>query len=173
MKTEERYALILSLITHLYNKGSWCGETHIQKTTYFLEVLQRVPSSMDFTLYKHGPYSFELHDILGDMLNLGYIEQEQRPPYGPRLRLTGTGKDFLERQKGISVHTQAINAVASKFCAYSVQGLERVSTALLLKKQHSDYNASALAQKLHSIKPHIPLSEAQKAVQEMEALCAS
>lgn len=171
MNTEERYALVLLLMDRLYISGSWCGETHIQKTAYFLESLENVPSNMDFTLYKHGPYSFDLHDILGDMLNLGFIEQEQKPPYGPRLRLTATGKNFLERQKGINAYAQAIESVASKFCKYSVQGLERVATALLLKRQHVGYDAQVIAQKLHEIKPHISLPDALRAVQEMELLC--
>ena len=172
MKTEEQYALVLSLTDALYTKGSWCGETHIQKTAYFLETLEPVPSNLSFTLYKHGPYSFELHDILGDMLNLGFIAQEHQPPYGPRLRLTDIGRGFLARQqKNIATHETSIKNMANTFCRHSVQGLEKVATALLLRKQDDTLEPDAIAQKLHNIKPHISLPEAHAAVREMLQLC--
>lgn len=43
MKRLQRDAVILSLIENLRSKGSWCGETHIQKATYFIQELLRVP----------------------------------------------------------------------------------------------------------------------------------
>ncbi len=35
MKRLQRDAVILSLIENLRAKGSWCGETHIQKSNIF------------------------------------------------------------------------------------------------------------------------------------------
>ena len=43
MERLKRYAIVLSLIEQLRERGGWCGETHIQKTTYFLQNLLKVP----------------------------------------------------------------------------------------------------------------------------------
>ena len=60
-------ALLAELIEKLQENGSWCGETHVQKCAYFLEDLLGVPVGCEFVLYKHGPYSFDLHDALIEM----------------------------------------------------------------------------------------------------------
>ena len=62
MERLQRAAVLLSLIEQLKDRGSWCGDTHIQKTTYFLQELLKVPLGFEFILYKHGPYSFDLED---------------------------------------------------------------------------------------------------------------
>ena len=36
MKKLQRDAVLLSLINEMKEKGSWCGETHIQKATSLL-----------------------------------------------------------------------------------------------------------------------------------------
>jgi hypothetical protein len=62
MNRLKRDAVILSLIENLKKKGSWCGETHILKATYFLQELFDLPLGFEFILYKHGPFSFDLSD---------------------------------------------------------------------------------------------------------------
>jgi len=59
-----RAALLTQLIERLRRRGSWCGETHVQKATLFLQDLTRIPMGFDFILYKHGPFSFDLRDEL-------------------------------------------------------------------------------------------------------------
>ena len=44
MKRLQSNAVLLSLIDNLQAKGSWCGETHVQKATYFIQELFGVPS---------------------------------------------------------------------------------------------------------------------------------
>jgi len=67
MNRLKRDVVILSLIENLKKKGSWCGETHIQKATYFLQELFDFPLGFEFILYKHGPFSFDLSDKLTAM----------------------------------------------------------------------------------------------------------
>jgi len=57
-------ALQTRLIEQLRKEGSWCGETHVQKATLFLQDLMRVPLELEFILYKHGPFSFDLRSEL-------------------------------------------------------------------------------------------------------------
>ena len=81
----ERDALLLDLIDQLRERGSWAGETHVQKATYFLQELTRVPLGFDFIMYKYGPYSFDLHDELTAMQANQLLGLKPQLPYGPTL----------------------------------------------------------------------------------------
>ena len=37
-----RWSILLELISELKNAGSWCGETHIQKSAFFLEEMLEI-----------------------------------------------------------------------------------------------------------------------------------
>ena len=39
LKRMQRDAVLLSLMNEMRAKGSWCGETHVQKSAYFLQEL--------------------------------------------------------------------------------------------------------------------------------------
>ena len=43
MNRLERATILVTLIEKLSMEGSWCGETHVQKATYFLQELMGVP----------------------------------------------------------------------------------------------------------------------------------
>jgi len=60
-------AVLVGLARRLHDRGSWGGETHLQKATYLMHELLGVPFDFRFILYKHGPFSFELRDELGSM----------------------------------------------------------------------------------------------------------
>lgn len=60
----KRGAILVQLVRELRENGSWCGETHLQKGTYLLQELTKVPLGLEFILYKHGPFSFDLRDEL-------------------------------------------------------------------------------------------------------------
>jgi hypothetical protein len=62
MERLQRASILLTLNEELRRAGSWAGETHMQKATYFLQELTRIPLEFDFVLYKHGPFSFDLRD---------------------------------------------------------------------------------------------------------------
>jgi hypothetical protein len=60
MNRLQRAALLTELADKLREQGSWCGETHLQKATYFLQTLRLVPTGYDFILSKFGPFAFDL-----------------------------------------------------------------------------------------------------------------
>src|SRR5947209_20132760 len=97
MNRRQRQAVLLSLIEQLRAHGSWCGETHIQKSAYFLQELAGVPLDLNMIFYKHGPYSFDLSDeitaLRGDLL----LSVQTREPYGPSLWLTDNSQRLLDR----------------------------------------------------------------------------
>lgn len=166
MNTNQNYAIILNLMEQLYTKGNWCGETHVQKNVYMLKHLKDVPLTENFVLYKHGPYSFELHDVLGDMRILGFIEEEQRPPYGPRLKLSELGRQFMLKHFS-ETFTGKIEEITDIFKKESVQGFEKLATALYLKLEFPNSSDEERANRLHAIKPHISTEDAKLAIEKI------
>ena len=67
MKRSQRAALLTLLNREMLRRGSWCGETHLQKATLFLQDLMGVDSGFEFILYRHGPFSFDLRYELSSM----------------------------------------------------------------------------------------------------------
>jgi len=163
-------ATILLMVKELREKGSWTGETHIQKAMFFLDKKCNVSMDFEFTLYKHGPYSFDLHDSLGSLFSRCLVEPEILPPYGPRIRLTQAGEDFLaEHAKELGSAKSALRSVAGWFGAKGVAELEKLATALWVSLKSPTENAETLAQQVHVIKPHIPVEEALDALSTVDA----
>ena len=62
MEEHDHWGVVCLLVEEMRRQGSWSGETHLQKGTYLLKHLVGVPLQYKFTLYKHGPFSFQLRD---------------------------------------------------------------------------------------------------------------
>src|SRR4051794_36580679 len=92
MTQAPRDAVVLTIVDALQRAGSWCGETHIQKTAYFVSRFQQESVEFSFILYKHGPFSFELHDELTVMRVRSLLCLEATFPYGSRFRMTERGQ---------------------------------------------------------------------------------
>jgi len=168
MSRFEREAVILALIEKLIEKGSWCGETHIQKTTYFLEELLQVPLGFQFILYKHGPFSFDLSDELTAMRADSVICLESRRPYGPGI-LPGPRSTLLKKLFGqkIRCYEEKLDFIADKMAHHGVAELERLATAFYIKRNPTR-DSKDLAEKIHNLKPHISLNEAKEALSKQE-----
>ena len=152
-------------------KGSWCGETHIQKTVYFLQQLEKVPLDYDFVLYIHGPFSFDLRDELTAMRADGLIALKINPiPYGPSLEVTEYGKEIISRfPKTVGNHKESIEKITNILGDKGVAELERLATALyIIKKIKQDSIDKNPAEWIHELKPHISIEEAETAIEEAE-----
>ena len=130
MNRLQRAAVLVRLVNRLREQGSWCGETHIQKATYFLQELLGTPTGLEFILYKHGPFSFDLRDELTSLRADGILElKPQAPPYGPRFITTQTGEELLKRSpKTLAQCEPAIDFVAGSLGEKDVSELERLAT---------------------------------------------
>ncbi len=165
MERLKRCAIIVSLIEHLQTKGSWCGETHIQKTTYFLQELLKVPLEFEFILYKHGPYSFDLSDELTAMRAYMLIELKSQPPYGPKI-VPGPTSEQLKQlfPKTLAKYKDRINFIAERFWGYNVAELERLATAFFIANEDRTEDKRRVAKRIHEIKPHISTKQAIEAL---------
>ncbi|MDD3927653.1 MAG: hypothetical protein PHT33_13435, partial [bacterium] len=142
MEQMPRYAVIADLIRRLYDYGSWCGETHIQKTMCFLQELLDVPTGFEFILYKHGPFSFDLRDELSAMHAYQMVEFAPQPlPYGPRWHVTESG-DGLQGNFPVTLgkYETQLRFVVAKLGDKRVGELEKLATALYVTKRYSKEN---------------------------------
>lgn len=167
MNLQYFYALSLGMVECLFKHGSWCGETHIQKNMYILDNIFDQAHDLNFTLYKHGPYSFVLHDIINDLYGFNFIGSEQCPPYGPHISITEAGRKFVKKH---ILPYDKMEIITSIFAKETVQGLEKKATALMLEKQMPQADPNSRADRLNKIKPHISIDDALTVTREMDEL---
>lgn len=168
----KRMAIVLELIEQMKERGSWCGETHIQKCGYFLQEMKEVPMEFDFILYKHGPFSFDLRDELTAMRADNLLALQMRYPYGPSL-LPGAAAGIVKKQYSGTreKYREQIDFVAETFAPKGVAELERLATAFYITKElGAEQSVERRTEYIHQLKPHVSLQEARLAVEIIDSL---
>jgi hypothetical protein len=168
-------AILTRLTQSLRDKGSWAGETHIQKAAFVLQQLLKVPLGFDFILYRHGPFSFDFGDELTALQADWLLVAEPQPvPYGSKLAVT----EHARRLQGLHPKTLGkygarIQFVADRLAGMGVGALERLATAIYVTQElGADSSVDQRAKRLHEYKPHINPSSAARAVREADELAA-
>jgi hypothetical protein len=172
MNRMARAALLTKLLNALRNEGSWCGETHVQKSLYLLQEIFRIPLEFEFILYKQGPFSFDLRDELTSLRADDLVKLEAQPiPYGPRLVPTESATDLLSRfPKTMAMYGAFVAFIAKRLGSRGVAGLERLATAMFVTRRQSKAPIADRAAALVGLKPHIPMEDALDAVREADAM---
>lgn len=168
----KKAALLTRLIERLREKQSWCGETHVQKATFFLQKIMDVPLEFDFILYKHGPFSFELRDELTALRADDLLKLEPQWPYGPRIATTERSQ-YIQRiySKTLARYEDRITFVAEWLGGKGVAELERLATALYITElAHNRASVNERANQLTNLKPHIPPESARAAIEEVDRI---
>ena len=164
--------LIATLIEKMRAHESWAGETHVQKAVYFLQTLLGVPTGFKFTLYKYGPFSFDLRDKLAEMRTSGQLElHPQSPPYGPRLDI-GPGAGQLPKRfpKTLRTYDAQLEYIADHLGGLGVGDLERLATAMLVSEEMPDGTVDERAEQLNAYKPHVSIEAAREAVEDVDEM---
>jgi len=165
----EHYCVVLELAISLKENGSWAGETHLQKAGYFLSALLNVPLGVDFILYKHGPFSFELREMLTEMEAQGFISWKPMPPYGPSIEIGELGGALRAGFGSLArTYQDQIAFIASQLGSRNVANLERVATALFVTKE--GYSGSSRVGRIRELKPHVEVALAEQAVKEFDEI---
>ena len=175
MNRLQKASIISELVVHLREHGSWSGETHVQKATFFLQEAAGVPTGFTFILYKHGPFSFDLRDDLVSLRADGIFELESRPyPYGPSLVPTDSSSRLRGRfPKTLKRYEKQIERVAAELGGRNVLELEQLSTALYVVSKDDRLLADEAAREIVALKPHISNELARAAVQEVRRFLES
>jgi len=161
-----RCALVVDLIRRLRRRGSWCGETHLQKALYILQNLTKSNMGYKFVIYKHGPYSFEFNNELAAMRSANILEfQFPRDGYGPSIAVTPFGERVYDTNKeNIESYVPVEDFLADWFAASDVRHLEKIATAYFVTNKNPRDPAVERARKLTSLKPHVDITSAEEAV---------
>ncbi len=172
MKRSRRTALLTLLNREMLKRDSWCGETHIQKATFFLQDLLGVDAGFEFILYRHGPFSFDLRDELSSMQADGLLELAvKREGYGPTYVPTSFSERFLERFPNTTArYAKQIRFIADELSDKGVAELERLATAFFIADREGIGDVAERAQRLVELKPHVTLPEARSACQQVDSL---
>ena len=153
--------------------ASWCGETHVQKATYFLQEVLGVPTGFEYILYKHGPYSFDLTAELTALRADFLMEYNHRSPgYGPALVPTSTSAELRARYpRTLGQYARRIEFIARVFGAKGVAELEKLAPAIYVTRElGASAGASERASRLHALKPHVNPADAIAAVHECDRI---
>jgi hypothetical protein len=170
MTESQREIVVLDFVRRLKDAESWCGETHIQKSTYFLQELVCVPLGFNYIFYKHGPFSFDLNDQLTALRGNSLLDLRSHEPYGPHLHASSLADEYLELfPKTIGRYTPAMDFVVSRLASKNVAELERLSTALYVRLEMPDEDDAVRARRIHQLKPHVSIQDARAALDEVEA----
>lgn len=163
------YAIVGQVVQQLKAHGSWCGETHIQKTAFVAKDVLGVPLSASFVLYKHGPYSFDLNGILGSMRADRVLALVPQGSYGPSFTIEPAMEMvFHQFQNELGRLTQKIQHVANFFGPKNVADLERIATAIFITIKSPRDSVEARTTELNRLKPHIAVPTALSAVVEAD-----
>jgi len=156
----------------MLKRGSWCGETHIQKATFFLQELLGVDTGFDFILYRHGPFSFDLRDELSSMQADELLELTiRREGYGPTYVPTSFSETYLERfPKTTARFIRQIELISDELSDQGVAELERLATALFIANREEISGVEERAQRLVELKPHISPTDARSACEQIDRL---
>lgn len=172
MKQSQRVALLTLLNREMLRRGSWCGETHIQKATFLLQELLGVRLGFEFVLYRHGPFSFELRDELSSMQADDLVSLQLRQPgYGPAFVPTPFSDTFLERfPKTTARYGAQIEFIAGELSRMNVVELERIATAFFITQEGSTESIGERIEQLVELKPHITVADASHAFEDIDRL---
>jgi hypothetical protein len=149
------------------------SHVNLQKATFFLQELLDVDLGYEFIVYKHGPFSFDLRDELGELVSDRLIRYDpQLPPYGPRISTAEEAERVQEiYPRTLARHAEQIRFVAEKLDARGVD-LERLATALYVTLEAPQAGREERARSLRILKPHIAEPAALRAVEEVDEIRA-
>jgi uncharacterized protein YwgA len=163
-----KHALILAIIEKLRARGCRTGKTHVIKGLFLAGAAGEIEQLYDFFLYKHGPYSTDIESNLEQMTSYGGITAEPAlDGYGVMLS-PGEMAEFVKRRASLTPKIErAIDHVCRFIGPKNVVQLERLATAAWIRTRERIKDHDAVAARLHELKPHISLAEAQKADQDL------
>jgi uncharacterized protein YwgA len=168
MNDLQRSAIVATLVKECRIRKSFCGETMVQKSVFFLQELLGVPLGFDFQLYIYGPFSFELQRHLSSMMADDMIAVRSLE-YGSTFE-PGEQVAYLEKHNATAIaeHHDAVDFVVEHLAGRGVKQLERLATALYFTVTTEGTSVEGRAAKIREVKPHITAEEAQKAVEEVD-----
>jgi hypothetical protein len=167
-----KHAFIIATVGALQDHEGWSGRTQLQKSLFLLKALTDVDVPFQYVLYKHGPYSFDLEEELVQVRSYAAVRVNPIPAYGVTLELDKNA-DYVRRKAPLNaVELQEIGRICAFAAPKNVTALERIATAVWVRRQEGITEPYAVSQRVHVLKPHVSVEEAAAADAEAMTLLA-
>lgn len=173
MEHRDEISLVLRAMSRMWARGSWCGETHIQKNMFLLQELVGIPFQWSFVLYKYGPFSFDLSYLIGEIHGYSLVKLVPQWGFRPKIKVTELGEEFYRDQDEVHCkYDKGIEFVTGELGLKNVDELERISTGLYvsLDDEYKNQAVQARSKRLNQLKPHIDLPDASFAIEQVDEL---
>lgn len=175
MKRLQKAALISEMLDRMIEKGSWAGETHLQKCIFFLQEMRDVSTGYIFQIHHYGPYSFDLSDEIVQLKGDRLIVPFYRPyPYGPSLASSEASCHLRKYfPKTLRRYTDDIEFVIKHFGDLNANKLGALSTAYFFILQDKTSSDEEIAKKVNKAKPYISIPEGMEATKKVREIAYS
>lgn len=175
MKRMQKAALISEMLDRMIEKGSWAGETHLQKCLFFLQEMRDVSTGYVFQIHHYGPYSFDLSDEIVQLKVDRLIVPSPRPyPYGPSLAPSELNHRFRKYfPKTLGKYTDDIDFVVNHFGDLNANELGELSTAYYFILQDKTSSDEEIAKKVNKAKPYISIPDGTEATKKVREIAYS
>jgi hypothetical protein len=163
----DKHALILAVVEGLNLRGSWTGKTHVQKALFLMDAAGLLKAPFHFVLYKHGPFTIDFETELEQMKSYAALKSDTVEGwYGVRLS-PGTNAPMVKQVSPLPVATlKAVELICQFVGRKGVVDLEPLSTAVWIRTREGVADADEVAARLHQLKPHVALPDAENADRE-------
>lgn len=176
MKRLQKAALIVEMLDEMIKKGSWAGETHLQKCLFFLQDMRNVPIGYEFQLYRYGPFSFDLRDDLVQLQAEGVLNLSPRSAsYGASLEPSETSLLLLRKHfpGTLKKYRNEIGFIAAHFGSLNARDLECLTTAYYFHLEDSGSSNEEIGSMINRVKPYIGVSEGADAAKRVRGIAGS
>ena len=174
MNRLQKATLIVEMLDKMIKKGSWAGETHLQKCVFFLQNMRSVPIGYEFQLYKYGPFSFDLRDDLLQLQAESMVDLSPRSSsYGSSLAPSDTS--LLLRKhfpRTLKRYQDEISFVADHFGSLNARDLGRLATAYYFYLKGGNSSDEEIGELVNSVKPYITVSEGADAARQISSIAS-
>ena len=175
MKRLQKATLICTMLDRMIEKGSWAGETHLQKCLFLLQSMRNVPTGYTFQLHHYGPFSFDLSDEIIQLKGDRIIVPRPRPyPYGPSLASSDLSQRLRQNfSKTLEKYSDDIDFVTDNFGDLNASELGKLATAYHFILQDKNSSDEEIAKKINDVKSHILISEGMEATKTVRTIANS
>lgn len=150
--TSQQSELALSAIAALNDVGRGESRTHIHKLLYFAQRWGIADETFPYSLYLHGPYSYDLDQKLLELEAFERVRKFRDPAgYGARYEVDG-----------VEV-TEHLKRLAQWLGPKSTRALEALATAEYVHEADEEDCVAAV----RKVKPHLTEAEVRAAVEEV------
>lgn len=170
----KKAALISEMLDRITAKGSWAGETHLQKCLFFLQEMRDVPTGYFFQIYKYGPYSFDLHDEIIQLRGDRIVSLVPRSKYGSSLKNSRRSLQFRKHfPKTLKKYSDDMDFIAEHFGNLNATELGKLATAYYFILQDKTSSDEEIAEKVNKAKPYISIPEGMEATKKVREIAHS